>query len=87
MFTNHVHGGPINQSEWPRKHWYGALSEFGLRPRKFYATRHTFISIALTRNQNVYALAKHCGNSVPTIERHYGKYLNDDFAPSVVSNK
>jgi hypothetical protein len=46
-----------------------------IRPRKFYATRHTFISIALTRGVNMKWLAEQCGNSVGTIERHYGKFL------------
>jgi len=32
--------------------WYRALRATGTRPRKFYASRHTFISIALSRDCN-----------------------------------
>jgi len=45
----------------------------GIRRRKFYATRHTFISIALTRNQNLFALAKSAGTSIEMIQPHYGR--------------
>jgi len=51
------------------------LRALSIRPRKFYATRHTFISIALTKGVNMKWLAEQCGNSVGTIERHDGKFL------------
>ena len=49
--------------------------------RKFYATRHTFISIALTRGVNLKWLADYCGTSVAMIEKHYGRFLpeGDDY--------
>ena len=48
MEVNARNGKPINHSEWPKGSWKKALKENGIRPRKFYATRHTFISTALT---------------------------------------
>ena len=66
---------PIDQGEWAREFWHGLLEALKIRPRKFYATRHTFISIALTKGVNMKWLAEQCGNSVGTIERHYGKFL------------
>jgi hypothetical protein len=52
VFTNAKNGGPIDQSEFPKRYWNSAVRGTGIRPRKFYATRHTFISIALTRGVN-----------------------------------
>jgi integrase len=75
VFTNVKNGGPINQSEWPKDHWRAALRGTGVRPRKFYATRHTFISIALTRGVNLKWLAEYCWTSVMMIERNYGRFL------------
>jgi integrase len=77
VFTNAKNGGPINQSEWPKDHWNTALRATGIRPRKFYATRHTFISIALSRGVNLKWLAEYCGTSVAMIERSYGRFLAD----------
>jgi hypothetical protein len=54
------------------------LRALGIRPRKFDATRHTFISVALTAGVNVKFLAEQCGTSVAMIERHYGRYLAGD---------
>ena len=48
VFTNTKNGGPMDQGEWPKDLWVTALRAAGLRPRRFYATRHTFISAGLT---------------------------------------
>ena len=49
-----------------------------IRPRKFYTTRHTFISHALSRGANIKWVAEYCGTSVQMIEKHYGKYITND---------
>src|SRR5262249_6769897 len=49
-----------------------------IRPRKFYATRHTFISVALSKGANLKWVARYCGTSVEMIDEHYGKWLGDD---------
>jgi hypothetical protein len=49
-----------------------------IRPRKFYATRHTFISVALTAGVNLKWLAEQCGTSLAMIEKHYGRFLARD---------
>jgi len=77
VFTNAKNGGPINQGEWPQDHWHAALRATGIRPRKFYATRHSFVSIALTRGVNLKFIAEYCGTSVAMIERSYGRFLAD----------
>ena len=78
VFRNEMTGGPINQGEWAREFWHRPLRALGIRPRKFYATRHTFISVALTAGVNLKWLAEQCGNSVSTIEKHYGRSLAGD---------
>jgi len=55
-----------------------ALRATGIRPRKFYATRHTFISASLEAGYNIKRLADYCGTSVEMIERHYAGYLRDE---------
>src|SRR5262245_4493436 len=55
-----------------------ALRAAGIRPRKFYATRHTFISASLEAGYKIKRLADYCGTSVEMIERHYAGYLRDE---------
>jgi integrase len=50
----------------------------GISERKFYATRHTYISVALTAGVNIKWIAQQCGTSVAMIEKHYGRYIRDD---------
>ena len=80
FFFTTQHGNPIDQERFVDKHWRRVFAATGVRPRKFYATRHTFISIALTKGENLKWLATYCGTSIEMIERHYSKWLgnNDD---------
>ena len=71
---------PINEDKWRAKYWYRALRGCEVRPRKFYATRHTFISNGLSQGVNIKWLAEYCGTSVAMVEKHYGKYINSDCA-------
>ena len=71
-------GRPINEDKWRKKYWYRALRACAIRPRKFYATRHTFISIGLSQGLNIKWLAEYCGTSVAMIEKHYGRYIKSD---------
>ncbi len=71
-------GTPLDGERFVEKHWRRALRATGVRPRKFYATRHTFISLALTWGLNLKWLADYCGTSVEMIERHYGRFMNAD---------
>jgi hypothetical protein len=72
-------GRPINQDKWRKKYWYRALRVLEIRPRKFYATRHTFISDALSNGLNIKWVAEYCGTSVSMIETHYWRYIKSDF--------
>jgi integrase len=64
----------------PHGVWYRALRGAGVRARKPYCTRHTFISVGLTHGVKIKWLAEYCGTSVAMIEKHYGKYLGGDSA-------
>jgi|SRR5579871_1479194 len=77
VFRN-TEGRPIFGDSFSKHEWHRALRACGIRPRKFYATRHTFISVALTRGWNLKALAEYCGTSVAMIERHYGSFLKSE---------
>ena len=57
-------GQPIDLDRFVEQHWHRALSATGIRPRKFYASRHTFISAALTKGANLKWLADYTGTSV-----------------------
>ena len=58
--------------------WYRILRGTGIRERKPYSTRHTFISAGLSNGVNIKWLAEYCGTSVTMIEKHYGKYIGGD---------
>jgi integrase len=77
LFKN-SEGRPINEDKWRKKYWYRALRACNVRPRKFYATRHTFISVGLSNGVNPKWLAEYCGTSVAMIEKHYGRYIKSD---------
>jgi integrase len=76
VFTNDE-GRPIDQNEFGRK-FQDVLRVLKIRPRPFYNTRHTYISIALTLGCNPKWIAEQTGTSLAMIEKHYGKYIRDD---------
>jgi hypothetical protein len=70
-------GTPIDQSEFARS-FQGVLRVLSIRPRPFYNTRHTYISVALTTGCNIKWIAEQCGTSVQMIQDNYGKYIRSD---------
>jgi len=78
VFTTQA-GTPLDEERFVEKHWHRALRKAEIRPRKFYATRHTFISVAVHRpGINLKWLADYCGTSVEMIEKHYAGALQRD---------
>jgi hypothetical protein len=71
-------GRPVDEERFVQQHWHRALRATAIRPRKFYATRHTFISASLEAGYKIKRLADYCGMSVEMIERHYAGYLRDE---------
>jgi integrase len=64
-------GDPINAKKWSEHNWKGPLEALGIRHRKSYATRHTFITEAIRRGENPLAVAQYCGTSLAMIEADY----------------
>jgi integrase len=80
VFTTQA-GTPLDEERFVEKHWHRALRATGVRARKFYATRHTFISVAVGRpGVNIKWLADYCGTSVEMIEKHYAGAVHQDAA-------
>ena len=61
------------------------LRSLGIRPRKFYTARHTFIAWALSEGANLKGLAEYCGTSVQMIEQSYGRYMRNDFLGPLIA--
>lgn len=76
VFVN-TEGRPIIVDNLDRV-WHPALRATNTRPRKFYATRHTFISTALGRGAKVKWVGTYCGTSLAMIEKHYSAWLEGD---------
>ena len=85
-------GKPMTDTWWPKRGaarhpqdedskgiWFRCLRSCGIRPRKFYSTRHTFIAWALSEGANLKGLAEYCGTSVQMIEQSYGRFMRKDF--------
>ncbi len=71
-------GNPFDAQQWMWRHWSKVLRAIGVRQRKFYNTRHTFISTLLTAGVNVKGFSEQTGTSIRMIEERYGKYILDD---------
>ena len=71
-------GQLLNFHTWRAGIWYRILRGTGIRERKPYSTRHTFISAGLSNGVNIKWLAEYCGTSVTMIEKHYAKYIGGD---------
>ena len=70
-------GQPIDQNEFGHK-FQDALRVLEIRPRPFYNTRHTYISVALTFGCNPKWIAEQTATSLAMIQQNYGKYIRDD---------
>ena len=79
FFTNQA-GRPLDEERFVEKHWHRALRATGIRPRKFYATRHTFISLTLMAGRvKIKRLADYCGTSIAMIEKHYARWMAERY--------
>ncbi len=70
VFVNKL-GEPMDAKKWSQHNWRAPLKTLGIRHRKFYATRHTFITEAINRGENPLAVAQYCGTSLAMIEADY----------------
>src|SRR5262249_22113634 len=75
VFVNKL-GRPVNANEFRNNQWYRALRVLHIRPRDFYSTKDTVISLDITAGENVKRVAQEAGISLATLERNYGVYLD-----------
>jgi len=71
VFYNKVSASPLDANEWMRIYWHHVCEGAKVEHRKFYATRHTSITEAVKRGDNLLAIAQYHGTSVSMIERNY----------------
>jgi integrase len=76
VFTDDL-GRPLDQNKFERR-FQDVLRVLNIRPRPFYNTRHTYISVALTLRCNPKWIAEQTGTSIAMIQQNYGKYIRDD---------
>ncbi len=55
--------------------WRKTLEKAELHPRKMYATRHTFATIALTEGRSPAWVAQMMGDRIETVLKHYFHFL------------
>lgn len=63
-------GKPMTK-KWAEHYWGACLASLEIRHRKFYSTRHTFITEAVRRGEMLKSIADYCGTSVLMIEQDY----------------
>ena len=74
LFKNTV-GDPIDQRSF-YKLFCTAQRSLGLRHRDLYATKDTYVSIALTKGVNLTWLSEQTGVSEGTLRAHYGRFIH-----------
>jgi len=70
LFINKL-SGPLDANQWAKDYWPRTLKGLGIRPRKFYACRHTFITEQVKRGEVLKAIGDYVGTSVQMIDDHY----------------
>lgn len=64
-------GGLVNVTNLTNRHWKQALIDLGIKHRKLYQTRHTFITLCLEAGIDAKDVAHWVGNSPETIYSNY----------------
>lgn len=82
LFYSMARSEPLN-SALPSRWWKDTLKALGIRHRRFYCTRHTFISHALEGGVQPIIIAKLVGNSPQIIYRHYANLIDRPDIPSL----
>ena len=77
-------GGYIDDHNFSQRVWNKTLKKLGIKHRKFYMTRSTFISHALMSGMKPIDVANYVGDDVATIYKHYAGYIPGlDVAPEL----
>ena len=73
----------LNFHNFRNRGWLAVLTELGVRYRKPYQTRHTFITHCLEEGVSVQQVAKWVGNSPEVIMKHYAGTLAQFKVPEI----
>jgi integrase len=74
LFTNTL-GEPIDQRSF-YKLFCAAQRALGMRLRDLYATKDTYVSLALTQGVNLTWLSEQTGVAESTLRKHYGRFIH-----------
>jgi len=79
VFVEPKQGTPLNGDSQIRKNiWVPVLRISNLKYRNPYQTRHTFATMLISRNENLWWIAKQMGHNSPEmLYRHYGNYIEE----------
>jgi integrase len=83
VFLN-LTGGRLYGDSFAKHEWHRALRSTNIRPRKFYATRHTFCSLALSDGKPPQWVAEYVGTSLEMLHRHYGAFIKNPVAATML---
>jgi integrase len=64
-------GTPLTGDQFRKDYWDRILATLKIRRRKFYATRHTFITMCVEAGYSLKEIADYAGTSVQMIEENY----------------
>ena len=79
---------PIDEQNFLNREWLTILRAKEIRPRPFYNTRHSYTSFLVSIGARSGFISAQTGDSIKTIEEHYGKYLpNADSMRDLVESR
>jgi hypothetical protein len=84
VFLN-TDGRAIYGDSFAKHEWHRARRATGVCPRKFYSTRHSFISLALSDGRPPQWVAEYVGTSLAMLQEHYAAFIKNPAADSMLS--
>jgi integrase len=85
LFTN-VRGEPIDQGNFYHV-FCDAQRALGIRLRDLYATKDTYVSLALTAGVSLTWLFEQTGVAESTLKKHYGRFVHSTAADTIELSK
>lgn len=76
-------GGSIDTSKFSECYWVPCLASLGIKQKRFYNLRHTFISFALEQGMAPPEIAKLCDHDLGTLYRHYAGVIKKPVLPKL----
>jgi len=77
VFTS-LKGAIISSRNFLERHWKPVLEILGIRYRKAYNTRHTFVTICLIKGEKMETVARWIGDNPVTMMKYYAGFIPSD---------